>query len=75
MVEVVFCEITKSNLKRAKRNPAKSGGELQKNTADRIAVINLHLEQGTISDNGLENERLKFLKQKKDYYLFGCKRV
>ena len=33
----------------------------------------MQLEQGNISDNGLGNERLEFLKQKKDYYLFGEK--
>ena len=58
-------------MKRAKRNIAKNRGDVLKNAADQIVVINLQLEQGNISDNGLGNARLEFLKQKRDYYLFG----
>ena len=69
MVEVVFCETTKSNLKRAKRNIEKNRGDVPKNLVDQIVVINLQLEQGTISDNGLGKTRLEFLKQK-NVFLF-----
>ena len=73
MVEVVFCETAKSNLKSAKRKIVKNRGDVLKKTDDQTVVVNLQLEQGNISDNGLGNERLEFLKQKKDYYLFGEK--
>lgn len=71
MVEVVFCETTKKNLKRAKRNIAKKRVDILRETTDQIVVINLQLDQGNISDNALGKERLEFLKQKKDYYLCG----
>ena len=71
MLEVVFCESTKKNLKRAKRSIAKSRGDILRKSADQIVVIDLQLDQGNISDNGLGNVRLEFLKQKRDHYLFG----
>lgn len=70
MLEVVFCENTKKNLKRAKRNIAKSRGDVLRKITDQIIVIDLQLDQGNISDNGLGNVRLEFLKQKRDHYLF-----
>lgn len=70
MLEVVFCENTKKNLKRAKRNIAKSRGDILRKITDQIVVIDLQLDQGNISDNGLGNIRLEFLKQKRDHYLF-----
>ena len=71
MIEVVFCETTKQNLIRAKRNIAKSRGDILRETTDKVVVISLQMDQGKISDNGLGDERLAFLKQKKDCFLFG----
>ena len=71
MVEVVFCETIKKNLKRAKRDIAKKRGDILRDPSDQIVVVDLQLNQGSVSDNGLGKERLEFLKQKKDYYLFG----
>lgn len=73
MVEVLFCKTTKSNLERAKRNITRKRGDVLKKTDEQIVVVNLQLEQGNISDNGLGKERLEFLRKKRDYYLFGEK--
>ena len=71
MVEVVFCENTKKNLERAKRSLAKKQGDVLRESTGQVVVIRLHMEQGNISDNGQGNERLEFLKQKKNDHLYG----